>query len=127
MNVRINIVNAGKVQTQTHRLPYGGLFEYISSPHYACEIGIYLCLYCIMGGYWRAPHLVTMQLLFVVNNQVRLRGTCVVKLMFMSDVLLQWQSVSLQVLSALLSHRWYKEKFGDVYPKRRAALLPMIL
>ena len=34
----------GHVRTLDHVLPYGGPFEYISSPHYSLEISIYLTM-----------------------------------------------------------------------------------
>lgn len=45
-NLRKNF--AGQVVTVEHKLPKGGLFEYISSPHLTCEVLIYLSLYMIL-------------------------------------------------------------------------------
>ncbi|RWS16441.1 hypothetical protein B4U79_03894 [Dinothrombium tinctorium] len=39
--------------------------------------------------------------------------------------LLSWVIVS-QTLSSILAHRWYVNKFGDRYPKRRKAIIPFI-
>ncbi|KAK9508945.1 hypothetical protein O3M35_006375 [Rhynocoris fuscipes] len=45
-NLRKN--KKGEVVTQEHRIPYGGLFSYVSSPHSMCEIIMYLCLSLIL-------------------------------------------------------------------------------
>lgn len=39
---------SGKVATETHLVPRGGLFEYVSSPHMTCEVGMYLILYVLL-------------------------------------------------------------------------------
>lgn len=38
----------GKVATETHLMPKGGLFKYISSPHMSTEVGMYLILYLLI-------------------------------------------------------------------------------
>jgi 3-oxo-5-alpha-steroid 4-dehydrogenase 3 len=39
---------AGKVVTETHLLPRGGWFEYVSSPHMTTEVGMYLVLFILL-------------------------------------------------------------------------------
>lgn len=39
----------GKIATETHLVPRGGLFEYVSSPHMTCEVGMYLILYVLLA------------------------------------------------------------------------------
>ncbi|XP_013417166.1 polyprenol reductase [Lingula anatina] len=39
----------GKVRNYAHRIPRGGLFEYVSSPHYLMEIIIYLAFATVVG------------------------------------------------------------------------------
>lgn len=47
-NLRKNI--KGKVISEKHLLPQGGLFNYLSSPHMSCEILMYTCLTYILRG-----------------------------------------------------------------------------
>lgn len=32
-----------------------------------------------------------------------------------------------QLIGALMAHSWYKQRFGDKYPRRRKAIIPFIL
>uniref|UniRef100_A0A1I8PJK6 Polyprenal reductase n=1 Tax=Stomoxys calcitrans TaxID=35570 RepID=A0A1I8PJK6_STOCA len=56
----------GKVKTEEYILPRGGLFEYVSSPHMLCEVGMYIAL---LGFLYR---LTTwwLVILWVVSNQI---------------------------------------------------------
>lgn len=38
----------GKISTESHLMPSGGWFEYVSSPHMTAEIGMYLTLYIVL-------------------------------------------------------------------------------
>lgn len=38
----------GAVVTETHLLPRGGLFEFLSSPHMTCEVAMYGALYILL-------------------------------------------------------------------------------
>lgn len=40
----------GKVVSQEHKIPYGGLFQYLSSPHFTAEILMYFALAIILWG-----------------------------------------------------------------------------
>lgn len=46
INLRKN--KTGAVVTETHLLPKGGLFKYLSSPHMTCEVGMYAALYILL-------------------------------------------------------------------------------
>lgn len=46
INLRKN--KTGKVVTETHLMPKGGLFKYISSPHMTTEVALYLILYILL-------------------------------------------------------------------------------
>jgi 3-oxo-5-alpha-steroid 4-dehydrogenase 3 / polyprenol reductase len=46
INLRKN--KTGNVVTETHLLPKGGLFKYVSSPHMTCEIAMYLVLFIVL-------------------------------------------------------------------------------
>lgn len=47
INLRKN--KTGSVVTETHLVPRGGLFEYVSSPHMTCEVAMYLILYVLLS------------------------------------------------------------------------------
>lgn len=47
INLRKN--KSGDVVTETHLIPRGGLFEYVSSPHMTCEVALYLILYVLLN------------------------------------------------------------------------------
>lgn len=38
----------GKVATEAHLIPRGGLFQYVSSPHMTCEVAMYCVLYILL-------------------------------------------------------------------------------
>ena len=38
----------GKVSSETHSMPKGGWFKYLSSPHMTAEVGMYLILYALL-------------------------------------------------------------------------------
>lgn len=46
INLRKN--KTGSVVTETHLLPKGGLFKYVSSPHMTCEVAMYAVLYLLL-------------------------------------------------------------------------------
>ncbi|CRK88513.1 CLUMA_CG002207, isoform A [Clunio marinus] len=46
INLRKN--KSGNVVTETHLIPKGGLFKYLSSPHMTCEVFMYLILYFLL-------------------------------------------------------------------------------
>jgi len=80
-----------------YKIPFGGLFQYVSCPNYFCEIIIYICIAGIVFGFQNS-----------VFNWVTL-----------------WVILN-QIYSAALSHTWYTTKFGSKYPKERRALIPYV-
>lgn len=56
----------GNIVTTEHKLPQGGLFKYLSSPHLTCEILIYFSLWLILLN----NHTFQYVLLWVASNQV---------------------------------------------------------
>lgn len=46
INLRKN--KTGAVVTETHLMPKGGLFTYLSSPHMTCEVAMYTALYILL-------------------------------------------------------------------------------
>lgn len=80
----------GKVMSLKHDIPRGGMFEYVSCPHYMAEIVVYSALTLVLGSpnptWWLA---------------------------------LAW-TWSNQVAMAFLSHNWYREQFRNYPRKRKA-------
>jgi len=79
-------------------IPHSDWFEYVSCPHYLAEVLIYLSLLLILGHFENWS--MWLILAFVLANLGN---------------------------SALDTHRWYKNKFGDDYPKYRKAIIPNML
>jgi len=73
-----------------HGIPHGGLFQYVSCPHYLCEVVIYFSLMMILG----------------VSHQTML-------------FLFMWV-LSNQTVAALMSHSWYVKTFSQYPQNRRA-------
>lgn len=74
----------------------GGLFDLVSCPHYLSECLVYLSFVLVFGPSHVAALLA---LAWVLSNQVSM---------------------------ALLSHQWYRQKFED-YPPDRKAIFPHLL
>lgn len=83
---------AGRVVTQKHLIPRGGLFDLVSCPHYFAEILIYISINLIFHGrsttWW-------MICCFVAINQI---------------------------IAGLFSHHWYLQTFKDYPKQRRAVI-----
>lgn len=94
---RLRTSKKGKVVSYEHAIPRGGLFEYISCPHYLMEIVIYLA-FLLIAGYSHVTLLSVV--IFVVTNQL---------------------------VVGYLTHRWYRDHFGSLYPIQRKAIIPLLL
>ncbi|KFM77585.1 putative polyprenol reductase, partial [Stegodyphus mimosarum] len=86
----------GHVVSTAHYMPCGGFFEYVSCPHYFAEILMYLSGCLILGG---KSYTWWLLCLWVVTNQI---------------------------LTGLMSHQWYQQKFEN-YPPKRKAVIPFIV
>uniref|UniRef100_A0A6G1SN09 Polyprenal reductase n=1 Tax=Aceria tosichella TaxID=561515 RepID=A0A6G1SN09_9ACAR len=87
-NLRKN--KAGQVITEQHFVPSGGLFEFVSCPHFLLEILLYLIIILVQefaSNYWN--------LIFL--------------LVF-----------STQTINAITEHKWYKRKYKDYPKSRKA-------
>ncbi|KAJ1963405.1 Steroid 5 alpha-reductase 3 [Dipsacomyces acuminosporus] len=80
----------------TYKIPTGDLFNYVSCPHYLCEIVIYIAM-------WFVTSCQSTTLLYVIG----------------------WEIVNLGI-TAKESQQWYRQTFGDKYPRSRRALVPFI-
>lgn len=76
----------------THSMPEGSLFNYVSCPHYMCEIILYTCLMLILGTRHRTGVMVW-----------------------------AWVTIN-QVIAATMSHKWYRTKFEDYPQSRKAII-----
>lgn len=63
-NLRKN--HKGQVITMKHTIPYGGMFDYVSSPHLLAEVVMYFSLTCLLWGASTWPWV----FLWVLSNQV---------------------------------------------------------
>lgn len=83
---------AGRVITEQHYVPSGGLFEYLSCPHFFIEIILYFIIVLVQdfnNTYWNLVFLLVL---------------------------------STQIINAITEHRWYKRKYKDYPKERRAIL-----
>ncbi|VDP41880.1 unnamed protein product [Soboliphyme baturini] len=86
----------GNITNYAHGIPTSGWFEVVSCPHFLFEVLIYLSLWCTIGPLARVWPSVC---LFVFVNQC---------------------------IAAKITHNWYQEKFGDMYPAHRRAIFPYL-
>lgn len=81
-----------QVVSSKHQAPRGGMFEYVSSPHYLAEIMVYNGLTIILWNF---------------------------NLTWFNGLLWTWVN---QTAMALLSHRWYLSNFRDYPKTRTALI-----
>lgn len=98
---------------KTHSIPRGSLFEYVSCPHYLCEVIIYTCFMFILG-----PSHAT-----GVLGKIRPQPIIIVKASVLFSVWF-WVLTN-QVIAATMSHKWYQQKFKE-YPVNRKAIFPFV-
>lgn len=80
----------GRVITEQHYVPTGGLFEYVSCPHFMLEIVLYFIIISMQHFqiyYWNMIFMLVL---------------------------------STQTINAITEHRWYKTKYKDYPKERRA-------
>lgn len=83
---------AGQVITDRHFVPSGGLFEYVSCPHFLLEVLLYLLVITAQNFsvyYWNLIFLLVL---------------------------------SSQTINALIFHGWYKKEYKEYPPDRRAII-----
>jgi len=78
--------------SNTHSIPEGSLFQYVSCPHYMCEIIMYTCLMGILGTSHKTGVIVW-----------------------------AWVTIN-QVIAGTMSHQWYLTKFEDYPRGRKAII-----
>ncbi|KAJ1951368.1 hypothetical protein FBU59_000199 [Linderina macrospora] len=77
-------------------IPTGDLFNYVSCPHYLCEILVYVSLWLVTSC----------------------QSTTIL-------VITIWSAVNLGI-TAKESQQWYKATFGEKFPRNRRALIPFV-
>ena len=98
----------------THSIPHGSLFNFVSCPHYLCEIIIYTCFMFILG----TSHLTgVLGITYIKKTYNRLSSYHLFSVWF-------WVFTN-QIIAATMSHNWYKTKFKE-YPQDRYAIFPFI-
>ena len=88
----------GSQSGDTHGIPFGGWFHYVSCPHYLAEIIMYACFAVILGP---------------TQHKTAI-------------FIFAWVLIN-QIVAGLMSHKWYLEKYSHAYPKNRKAVIPFIL
>lgn len=81
---------AGNVISEKHYVPSGGLFEYVSCPHFLIEVILYFLILVVQGfnnTYWNLIFLMVL---------------------------------STQTINAITEHRWYKKNYKDYPKERKA-------
>lgn len=81
---------SGRVITEQHYVPSGGLFEFVSCPHFLLEVILYFIITLVQEFsvlYWN--------LIFALV-------------------------LTTQTINAIIEHRWYKKKYKDYPKERRA-------
>lgn len=92
-----------------HALPQGGLFTWVSCPHYTAEVGWLDCALLYMAG-----QVVIYFCLAGVLGPAHRTG-----------LLLAGWVLTNQTIAASMSHSWYRTKFPE-YPPSRKAIIPYI-
>ena len=77
---------------ESHSVPHGDWFKYVSCPHYLAEILIYLSLLMILGFKHKTACLI---FAWVLTNQI---------------------------IAGLMSHMWYRKKFKNYPTNRKAVI-----
>ncbi|KIM82634.1 hypothetical protein PILCRDRAFT_7975, partial [Piloderma croceum F 1598] len=93
-----------------YAIPHGYLYKYISYPNYLCE-----------WLEWLGFALAAAPLPYPLNpSSPPTIAIAPPWIFFLGEVLLM-------APRALKGHRWYKEKFGERYPRERRAVVPFLI
>ncbi|OWZ60076.1 3-oxo-5-alpha-steroid 4-dehydrogenase 1 [Cryptococcus neoformans] len=123
----------GASEKERYKVPRGGLFEWISFPNYLCEWLEWACWSFAANPY---PLIAVPALPYLLRAPEYRDSHTVLSIIsnfYWPSRLLapSWAFVLAEVTSmlprAVRGHAWYKEKFGNKYPKSRKAVIPGIL
>ncbi len=126
-----------------YAIPYGSLFRFVSMPHYFCEMVEYT-------GLWMVAGCKMSQLSADCKKKTAARRSsrigvclpvrqsplllCLIPFLVFSSfffargfsLICVWVYSNLSI-TAVRSHKWYKETFATSYPKERKAVIPFLL
>ncbi|XP_065314471.1 polyprenol reductase-like isoform X1 [Gordionus sp. m RMFG-2023] len=93
------------INRNSYFIPRGFLFEYVTCPHYFCEILIYISTCLILVGNYGYENYST----------------------FLTWYLASFFVVTNQICAAIMQHDWSIKKFGAAYPTNRKAIIPFVI
>ncbi|KAF9443894.1 hypothetical protein P691DRAFT_737243 [Macrolepiota fuliginosa MF-IS2] len=126
----------GQAKEEYYAIPYGLLYNYISYPNYFCEWIEWFGFALASGPFpFRLSSLSLVDLAFL-SSPVHWIFAIVTLVMepsanFMPNLSPPWifflTEIVLMLPRAYKGHQWYKERFGESYPKERKAVIPFLL
>ena len=121
--------SAATKSVQKYHIPRGGLFQYVSCPHYLAEILIYTSFLLLLRDIDSRSLLLLPaewncgpSLLLCESTWWQALNSLKV---WKAGALLLWVTTNLSV-SAWNSHSWYLDTFQESYPENRKALIPFV-
>lgn len=113
-----------RARSRKYSIPRGGLFEYVSCPHYFAEILIYLGMAVSFFPFNNPksiyPFIWVVRYVKSTNGYRHMTPRCFLTVLCMNAM----QVVNL-ALAGKMTHAWYLENF-KAYPKSRKALIPCV-
>ena len=119
-----NNVHVVTSASAVYRIPRGGLFEFVSSPHYLCEIIVYFGLALVAGSNCVLPAVgacLSGEIIQDADSDTAIS----LKILTLWGGVLATTCVNLYA-SAVETHAWYRAKFVEAYPASRTALVPRL-
>jgi len=126
----------GQAKEEHYAIPYGLLYKYISYPNYFCEWIEWFGFALASGPFpFRLSSLSLADLAFLSSpvHWIYAIVTTVIEpsANFAPNLSPPWifflTEIVLMLPRAYKGHQWYKERFGDSYPKERKAVIPFLL
>ena len=109
-----------------YQIPYGGLFHWLSSPHYICEIGMYFSLF-LMSNPFFIFHILNFMFMQMTVTEMGgefewINVNVAVDMQLWMGMLLT-TSINLSI-SAITTHQWYLDTFPKYNTLNRKILVP---
>lgn len=129
LNIRRKAISKGKSRAnsgQHYAIPNGGLYSFISYPNYLCEWVEWL-------GFAVAVSPVSFQApdISLVDPQTYVKLLTAAPNQWAPGLTAPWifliAEIVLMFPRAYRGHQWYRNRFGDTYPKQRKAIIPFII
>jgi len=127
-NIRRKAGSKGKNVAKTdgkeyYGIPHGFLYRWISFPNYLCEwievFGFALAASPVPSVAGLLSPKAAYDMLFVAPSS-QFAPTMTPPWIFL------WSEICLMAPRAYRGHQWYKQKFGDAFPKDRKAVIPYV-